>query len=56
LYRYTQGHLAMTYTAICMLLTLDDDLTRLNRTSLITGITFNRHICVPTQGLFSVQL
>jgi geranylgeranyl transferase type-1 subunit beta len=36
--QYTQGHIAMTYCAICVLLTLGDDLSRLDRTGLAKGM------------------
>ncbi|NP_001177770.1 geranylgeranyltransferase type I beta subunit [Bombyx mori] len=32
------GHLAMTYTGLCILLALGDDLSRINRTALIQGV------------------
>ncbi|XP_050349743.1 geranylgeranyl transferase type-1 subunit beta [Nymphalis io] len=35
---YRCGHLAMTYTGLCILLTLGDDLSRLNRKALIEGV------------------
>lgn len=40
---YRCGHLAMTYTGLCMLLTLGDDLTRVNRKALIEGNYFLNH-------------
>lgn len=36
--KYKWGHLAMTYTGISMLITLGDDLTRLNRKAIIEGV------------------
>ncbi|XP_041980753.1 geranylgeranyl transferase type-1 subunit beta [Aricia agestis] len=35
---YRCGHLAMTYTGLCILLTLGDDLTRINRKALVAGV------------------
>jgi geranylgeranyl transferase type-1 subunit beta len=35
--KFQQGHLAMTYTALATLITLKDDLTRVNRSSIING-------------------
>ncbi|KAL4717168.1 hypothetical protein ACJJTC_017055 [Scirpophaga incertulas] len=35
---YKCGHLAMTYTGLCILLTLGDDLSRINRKALIEGV------------------
>ncbi|XP_013183879.2 geranylgeranyl transferase type-1 subunit beta isoform X2 [Amyelois transitella] len=35
---YKCGHLAMTYTGLCMLLTLGDDLSRVNRKALVQGV------------------
>ncbi|VVC96985.1 geranylgeranyl transferase type-1 subunit beta [Leptidea sinapis] len=35
---YRCGHLAMTYTGLCILLTLGDDLSRLNRKAIIDGV------------------
>lgn len=35
---YKWGHLAMTYTGIAMLLTLGDDLSRLNRKAIVAGV------------------
>ncbi|XP_053611621.1 geranylgeranyl transferase type-1 subunit beta [Plodia interpunctella] len=35
---YRCGHLAMTYTGLCMLLTLGDDLSRVNRKALVEGV------------------
>jgi geranylgeranyl transferase type-1 subunit beta len=34
---YKCGHLAMTYTGLCILLTLGDDLSRVNREALVAG-------------------
>lgn len=34
---YQWGHLAMTYTSIGVLITLGDDLSRLNRKSIVDG-------------------
>lgn len=36
--KYKWGHLAMTYTGIAILITLGDDLSRLNRRSIIDGV------------------
>lgn len=36
--KYKWGHLAMTYTGISMLITLGDDLTRLNRKAIVEGV------------------
>lgn len=36
--KYKWGHLAMTYTGISMLVTLGDDLSRLNRKAIIQGV------------------
>lgn len=36
-YEYLQGHLAMIYTALIILITLDDDLTRVNRDNIRKG-------------------
>lgn len=36
--QYKWGHLAMTYTGISMLITLGDDLSRLNRKAIIEGV------------------
>lgn len=36
--KYKWGHLAMTYTGISMLITLGDDLSRLNRKAIIDGV------------------
>ena len=38
---YRCGHLAMTYTGLCILLALGDDLSRVNRRALIEGISVN---------------
>lgn len=38
---YHQGHLAMTYTALATLLTLGDDLSRVNKASILSGL---RHL------------
>lgn len=38
---YRCGHLAMTYTGLCILLALGDDLSRVNRKALIEGTIFN---------------
>ncbi|CAK1542184.1 unnamed protein product [Leptosia nina] len=35
---YRCGHLAMTYTGLCILLTLGDDLSRVNRKAIIEGV------------------
>ncbi|XP_061719510.1 geranylgeranyl transferase type-1 subunit beta [Cydia pomonella] len=35
---YRCGHLAMTYTALCTLVTLGDDLSRVNRKALVEGV------------------
>ncbi|KAL0870613.1 hypothetical protein ABMA27_005573 [Loxostege sticticalis] len=35
---YRCGHLAMTYTGLCILLTLGDDLSRINRKALVEGV------------------
>lgn len=35
--QYKCGHLAMTYTGLCILLSLDDDLSRVNRKAVIEG-------------------
>lgn len=35
---YHQGHIAMTYTAMVSLVTLGDDLTRINQTSVLSGM------------------
>lgn len=34
---YRCGHLAMTYTGLCVLLSLGDDLSRCNRKALVEG-------------------
>lgn len=36
--QYKYGHLAMTYTGIAVLLTLGDDLSRLNRRAIVAGV------------------
>ena len=36
--KYEDGHIAMTYTALCCLLILGDDLSRVNRTAIINGL------------------
>lgn len=36
--RYKCGHLAMTYTGLCILLALGDDLSRVNRKAIIEGV------------------
>lgn len=36
--RYKWGHLAMTYTGIAILVTLGDDLSRLNRRAIVEGV------------------
>lgn len=36
--KYKYGHLAMTYTGIAILLTLGDDLSRLNRRAIVDGV------------------
>lgn len=36
--KYKWGHLAMTYTGISMLVTLGDDLSRLNRKAIVDGV------------------
>ena len=35
---YNQGHLAMTYSALCTLITLGDDLERVNKKGIIKGL------------------
>jgi prenyltransferase beta subunit len=42
LWRQQQGHIAMTYTALCSLLTLGDDLSRVDRQSIKAGEGFVR--------------
>lgn len=37
---YKWGHLAMTYTGIAILITLGDDLSRLNRKAIIEGMEY----------------
>jgi len=37
-HRYKWGHLAMTYTGIAILVTLGDDLSRLNRKAIVEGV------------------
>lgn len=37
-HRYKWGHLAMTYTGIAILVTLGDDLSRLNRQAIVEGV------------------
>ncbi|XP_037960592.1 geranylgeranyl transferase type-1 subunit beta [Teleopsis dalmanni] len=46
---YQWGHLAMTYTSICVLITLGDDLSRLNRQSIVDGVATNQR----SDGSFS---
>lgn len=41
------GHIAMTYTAIAILITLQDDLTRLDHPSIIQGITRIFLVAIP---------
>ena len=36
---FDQGHLAMTYTALCTLITLGDDLSRVDKERIIKGLT-----------------
>ena len=36
--KYEDGHIAMTYTALCCLLILGDDLSRVNREAIIAGL------------------
>eukprot|EP01135_Chromosphaera_perkinsii_P004220 Nk52_evm9s272 gene=Nk52_evmTU9s272 len=40
LWRYDGGHLAMTYTALCCLLILGDDLSRVRKTDIIKGLRY----------------
>ena len=37
LVKYTQGHMAMTYTALAILVTLGDDMSRLEKESILAG-------------------
>lgn len=37
---YNQGHLAMTYSALCTLITLGDDLKRVHRHEIVAGLKF----------------
>ena len=36
--KYEAGHIAMTYTALCCLIILGDDLSRVNRKAVISGL------------------
>lgn len=45
LFRYHQGHLAMTYTALVSLLTLGDNLSRVNRSNIIKGESSKPQYC-----------
>lgn len=36
--KYEDGHIAMTYTALCCLLILGDDLSRVNKKAVIDGL------------------
>lgn len=47
--QYDQGHLAMTYTAICTLIALGDNLERLDKTSIINEL----HLLQEKDGSFS---
>lgn len=49
---YKWGHLAMTYTGISMLITLGDDLTRLNRKAIVEGVAAVQR----TDGSFSASI
>ncbi|XP_026749937.1 geranylgeranyl transferase type-1 subunit beta [Galleria mellonella] len=49
---YRCGHLAMTYTGLCMLLTLGDDLSRINRKALVEGVK----VLQREEGNFSATL
>ena len=35
---YEEGHIAMTYTALCCLLILGDDLSRVNKKAIVAGL------------------
>jgi geranylgeranyl transferase type-1 subunit beta len=37
---YNQGHLAMTYSALCTLITLGDDLKRVHRKEIISSLKY----------------
>lgn len=49
---YKWGHLAMTYTGIAILVTLGDDLSRLNRKAIIEGVA----ACQLKDGSFSASI
>ena len=36
----TVGHLAMTYSSLCSLVILDDDLSRVNKTAILKSIKY----------------
>lgn len=50
--KYKWGHLAMTYTGISILITLGDDLKRLNRKAIIEGVAAVQR----TDGSFSASI
>ncbi|XP_030557075.1 geranylgeranyl transferase type-1 subunit beta isoform X1 [Drosophila novamexicana] len=50
--QYQWGHLAMTYTSIAVLVTLGDDLSRLNRQSIVEGVAAVQH----ADGSFSASI
>lgn len=50
--KYKWGHLAMTYTGIAILVTLGDDLNRLNRRAIIDGVAAVQR----TDGSFSASV
>lgn len=49
---YKWGHLAMTYTGISILITLGDDLSRLNRKAIVDGVAAVQR----TDGSFSASI
>ncbi|KRG03379.1 geranylgeranyl transferase type-1 subunit beta [Drosophila mojavensis] len=49
---YQWGHLAITYTSIAVLVTLGDDLSRLNRQSIVRGVAAVQH----EDGSFSASI
>ena len=42
--KFIQGHIAMAYTALSILITLGDDLSRLDKVSLLKGLSIHFHL------------
>lgn len=54
--QFHQGHIAMTYTALASLITLGDDLSRVNKAAIISGKNFSNKNNTPTVRLFKTHV